>query len=149
MMIERRQIMDIIEDIKQFGDDFKTVRSGYTEAFAKAHSITLKMVNDKQFIPCIQCGTDITGKLLTGRRRGKPAVFCSKECRAEHTKYRFALKINGSTNVEELADELISRGLTITTEAKVRRPEQNHHNSEVVNLLTQILEEIRNVTRKA
>lgn len=149
MMIEKRQIMDIIEDVKQFGDDFKTVRSGYTEAFAKAHDLTLDAIVNKQFIPCIFCGSDITGKLFTGKRRGKVPVFCSRECRLAHTKYRFALRINADTNVEQLADELISRGLSITTEAKVRRPKSSDHSSEIIHLLTQILEEIRNATRKA
>lgn len=103
------KIVDIIDEPKPY----RILRRPYDKEFAEAHGVTMEDINNSVYIPCLRCGTDIVPKLLLGRRRGRPSVYCSKECRGEHSLFRLA-KIDGDTNVNQLVSELIKGAYDIS-----------------------------------
>jgi hypothetical protein len=112
---------DLIAEIIDGKLGYTITRRPYNEDFAKAHGITLADIEEKRFIPCLECGSDITPKILLGKFKNKMPVYCGPECRAAHARYRI-MKFHDRMDINAVAKSLVARCLTITPGEHIRRP---------------------------
>lgn len=139
---------DMIADIIDGKLDYRIMRRPYNEDFAEAHGITMADIMEHRFIPCLECGEDITPKILLGKFKNKLPVYCSPECRISHGKHRI-MKFHDKMNINEVARMLVSKGLVIALGKNPKKPKGEGRMS-IVALLTEnnailrdILQELR------
>jgi len=106
------QLMDVISEIIDMGCEYKFMRREIDDDFAKAHGVTVEDIVNKSYTPCLECGSDITARLLLNTKKTKAIVFCSTECRSKNNLFRLT-KISEETNIRDLAQATIARCLTI------------------------------------
>lgn len=143
-----KHIIDIIDEKVPY----RIIRRPYDEDFARAHEIKLSDIQSAQFIPCIECGVDVAPRILIANQKGKSPVYCSSRCRSKHSMNRL-VRIDESSNVNEIADKLISKCLTITLEQAVQKSHGQRSATtralmmQTNTLLAEILKELRDANR--
>lgn len=115
-LILREKIIAVIDDQQPY----RLRRREYDQEFAEAHSTTLADIQSRAFVPCLNCGKDISMGILMGKFRVRESVFCSKECRTALGYLRMA-KITPSVDVNGFAKRLIACCMDIDLEAPRKR----------------------------
>ncbi len=139
---------DLIVEIIDGNIPYKINRRPYNEDFAEAHGIKLSDIEEKRFIPCLECGQDIAARILLGQYRNKIPVYCSSECRAAHGRHRI-MKFNDRMDINAVAKMLTTKCLIVTPGEHIRKPRSKGKLSlialttETNSLLRDILQELR------
>ena len=145
----REKIIAVIDDQQPY----RLMRRKYDKEFAEFHNITLIQIENKIFIPCLNCGKDIAGNILMGKFKRRENVFCSKECRTTIGYLRMT-KITPSINVNGFAKRLIACCMDIDLQAPQKRVRKGTPLETAVllletnSLLRDILKELRDGNRR-
>jgi hypothetical protein len=148
-LILREKIIAIIDDQQPY----RLKRRDYDEEFAKAHGLSLDQIVTKSFVPCLNCGKDISTGILMGKFRVRESVFCSKECRTTLGYLRMS-KITPSVDVNGFAKRLIACCMDIDLQAPIKRTRKGAPLEtatllrETNSLLRDIIKELRDGNRR-